>query len=313
MQTNKALRNSTEASLNQLGGAGLVIHTPPFVFRVKSRNKTLAKAIFTAYADYELLTDDSFIDFDLAIVPSGGLRRWLRPLIDLEVDGDHPFAPLPEAQAFPLLEWALNWCVTTSAHRFLMCHSAVLGKQDLAVILPAPPGSGKSTLCAALMMSGWRLLSDELALISLETGELTPFVRPVSLKNASIPLISRRFPEATLTDLVADTIKGTVAHLKPTAPSLNDAHIRAIPRWLIFPRFVAGAAYESRALGKAEAVVELAKNAFNLPVLGVKGMDALVSVVESCDCFEMSYGDLSEVIARFGALSTDAASSRALF
>jgi predicted ATPase len=30
------------------------------------------------------------------------------------------------------------------------------------VILPAPPGSGKSTLCAALVTRGWRLLSDEL-------------------------------------------------------------------------------------------------------------------------------------------------------
>lgn len=309
MRTNKALRYLAEASSNRLGGAGLVIHAPPFVFRVRSRNKVLAKALFAAYADYELLADDSFIDFDLAVVPSRGLRRWLRPLIELEFDGDHPFAPLPEAQAFPLLEWAMNWCVTTSAHQFLMCHSAVLAKQNLAVILPAPPGSGKSTLCAALMMSGWRLLSDELALISPETGELTPFVRPVSLKNASIPLISRRFPEAMLTDPVADTIKGTVAHLVPTENSLNHAKTNALPRWLIFPRFVAGAAYEAKALGKAEAVVELAKNAFNLPVLGVKGLDALISVVENSDCFEMCYSDLTEAIARFDALSTDATSA----
>lgn len=283
----------------------MVIHAAPFVFRVKSSSKTLAKSLFFAYADYEWLPDDNFVDFDLSLIPAKGIRRWFRPLIELEFDGDHPFAPLPKAQAFPLLEWAMNWCVTTNAHQFLMCHSAVLARQNMAVVLPAPPGSGKSTLCAALMLSGWRLLSDELALLSPETSRLTPFVRPVSLKGASIPLISGYFPAATFTDPVADTIKGTVAHLKPTSPSLIDAHSHAAPRWLVFPRYVPGSVLESRTIGKAEAVVELAKNTFNLSVLGTRGMDTLVAVAEQSDCFEMRYGELSSAIQWFDTLSMD--------
>lgn len=281
----------------------MVFHAPPFVFRVRSQNKSLAKALNTAYADFEVLDPASFIDFDLAVIPVGGLRRWMHPLVKLEFDGDTPFAPLPEAQAFPLLEWAMNWCVTTSAHQFLMCHSAVLARQNLAIILPAPPGAGKSTLCAAMMLSGWRLLSDELALIDPQSGQLVPFVRPISLKNASIRVISGRFPGAVLTDSVADTIKGTVAHLKPTCPSVQSAEERAAARWLVFPRFKADTAFELQAVGKAEAVVELARNAFNLPVLGAKGFDALVAVVENCACYEMQYGDLGEAIQRLDDLS----------
>ncbi len=281
----------------------MVFHAPPFVFRVRSQNRALAKALNTAYADFEMLPPASFIDFDLAVIPVGGLRRWVHPLVKLEFDGDTPFAPLPRAQAFPLLEWAMNWCVTTSAHQFLMCHGAVLARQNQAIILPAPPGAGKSTLCAAMMLSGWRLLSDELALIDPRTGELVPFVRPISLKNASISVISSRFPAAVMTDPVADTIKGTVAHLKPDSLSVQHAEVRAVARWLIFPKFKSGAAFELQAIGKAEAVVEFARNAFNLPVLGVKGFNALVAVVERCACYEMQYGDLGEAIRQLDALS----------
>lgn len=257
-----------------------------------------------AYAGYELLDEQAFADFDLRVVPDRGFRRWFGRQIRINVDGEFPFAPLPLLQAFPLLEWAMNWCVTTSAHQFLMCHSAVLARDNLAVILPAPPGSGKSTLCAGLMLSGWRLLSDELALISPETAMLTPFVRPVSLKNASISVISARFPEAVLTASVHDTIKGVVAHLRATALSLETSQMQATPRWLIFPSYVAGSALELHPMGKAEALVELARNAFNLPVLGGKGLDALAAVVERSDCFSLRYSRLDDAIAQFDALTT---------
>lgn len=207
----------------------------------------------------------------------------------------------------------MNWCVTTNAHHFFMCHSAVLAKDNRAVILPAPPGSGKSTLCAALMLSGWRLLSDELALVNPETGALTPFVRPVSLKNASIQVIKERFPAAVLTPPVMDTIKGTVAHLKPTSQSLQSASLSAIPRWLIFPQYDSTARFELMPLGKAHAVVELAKNAFNLPVLGVKGVDALVSVIESSESFELRYGNLDVAIEELDRLASNATDSTATY
>jgi serine kinase of HPr protein (carbohydrate metabolism regulator) len=49
------------------------------------------------------------------------------------------------------------------------------------VLLSAVSGSGKSTLSAELALNGWRLLSDELALIDSEV-KLVPLTRPVSLK-----------------------------------------------------------------------------------------------------------------------------------
>jgi HprK-related kinase A len=310
LQTKLALQILTNSYLDRLERGGLTLAAYPFVFRIRSESHILARALLTAYGDFEVCDPSSLIDFDLAVVPVSGLRRWVSPLIQIEVDGNQPFSPLPESQAFPLLEWAMNWIVTSTAHQYLMCHSAVLASENLAVILPAPPGSGKSTLCAALMMSGWRLLSDELALIDPMTGDLTPFVRPVSLKNTSIAVISGNFAEAVFTDSVTDTIKGTVAHLKPTQISVRQSKTNASPRWLIFPTYSPSSSFELRPIGPAEAVVELARNAFNLPVLGVKGFNALVSVVEKCDCFQLTYSNLSEAIDQFDLLITNANRSR---
>jgi HprK-related kinase A len=290
---------------------GLVISTPPFTFRIRSNSAPLADALFRAYGDYKLGDATSFIDFDLAVIPCEGLRRYINPLIALDFDGDRPFDPLPAAQAFPLLEWAMNWCVTANAHQYLIFHSAVLASNDLAVVLPAPPGSGKSTLCAALMLSGWRLLSDELALLRPETGMLTPFVRPVSLKNASIPVISQRFPDAVLTHAVHETMKGTVAHLKPSTDSTDSGTRQAAPRWLVFPKYAVGEPLTVEPMGKAEAAVELARNAFNLPVLGVRGFEALVSLVERSHCLRLRYSRLDEAIAQFNAMALAEQAERA--
>lgn len=286
-------------------GDGLVLSAPPFVFRIRGRGTALVPALRTAYAYHDALMATVFIHFDLAVRPAIGLRRWFKPLIELEFDGSRPFAPLPRQQAFPLLEWAMNWCVTTTAHQYLMCHSAVLAWQDQALLLPAPPGSGKSTLAAALMLSGWRLLSDELALLDPVSGKLAPFVRPLSLKNASIDIIAKRFPSAVFTPPVNDTIKGTVAHLRPSEASVLQGWQPARPRWLVFPRYEAGASWTLQPLSRPMAVVELAKNAFNLSVLGTTGFSALCALVRECECITLVYGDLDEALDGFSALSEE--------
>lgn len=289
-----------------LAGEGVSLSAPPFVFRLRSLLPFLEKSVALAYADFSVADDNALVDFELTLSRVSGLRRWFNPLVQLTIDGGTPFDALPLAQAFPLLEWGMNWCITSSAHHLVMCHSAVLAWNDMAVMLPAPPGSGKSTLCAALALSGWRLLSDELALIDPESLMLQAFVRPVSLKNASIELIGRRFPQVVFTPAVSDTIKGTVAHMQPPVESVFQARQPARPRWLIFPRYEAGVELALTAMPKSEALTEMLGNSFNFSGLGVKGFSTLAAVVDSIDCYRLHYASLDQAIAAFSRLSETA-------
>ena len=285
----------------RLGGDGLSIVIAPFVVQVRSQIPVVAEGLQCLYADHFLAPVEGagFRDFHVAVQPR---RKWFRPLCAFELDASQPFTPLALGEAFALFEWGLNWCVTSHCHQWVSLHAAVLERDGRAVILPAPPGSGKSTLCAALMFHGWRLLSDELTLLEPGSGQVVPSPRPISLKNASIDVICARYPGSTLGPVARDTQKGTVAHLKVLPDSLARASERALPAWVVFPRYERGAALQVQARSKATTVVELARNSFNQHVHGRAGFEALVRLVDGCDSFDLCYSQLDEALAWFDAL-----------
>jgi HprK-related kinase A len=283
-------------------GEGLRFRAGDFSVLLQTRLDPVIAGIGLMYADFPLHDSDQHIDFHIALDRPRTLRRWLRPQVRFLLDGHAPFQPLPLDQSFPMFEWGLNWCVSAHANSFLMIHAAVVERGGVAAILPAPPGSGKSTLCAALVQHGWRLLSDELALVRLDDGAIVPMARPVSLKNGSIDLMRRFAPGAVLSTPVSDTVKGTVAHLKPPADSVARGGQACRPGWIVFPRYQAGACATMAPLPRAHAFMQVADNAFNYSTLGARGFAALADVVDASDCFEFTYSALADALVAFDAL-----------
>ena len=292
----------------QLGGDGIRLATGPFNCRLQSGIGEIADELARLYAHHTLIDSSEFTDFHIAVHPGHGLRRWLRPQALFSVDSVEPFTPLPRAQALPMLEWGLNWCVTAYSQHILVLHAAAVARGNRAAILPAPPGSGKSTLCAALVNRGWRLLSDELTLISLETGQVMGLARPVNLKNASIDIIRAYAPDAFLTQPVHDTTKGTVALMAPTAASVEAVDTPATPTWMILPRYRAGADATLSPMGSGNAFLQIADNAMNYHILGAQGFEAVGRMVDSCQSYGFEYSRLDDAIAVFDRLAAEAES-----
>lgn len=293
--------------VGRLGDAGLYIRTGPFVVQLRSRLPQVIEALQLLYADFRLAKSEEFADFHIEIARPRGLRRWLRPQVVVFVDGECPAAPLPLEQAVAVMEGCLNWCIYTQMHQYFIVHAAALERDGFAVILPAPPGYGKSTLCAALTYRGWRLLTDELTLISLETGAVIPLARPISLKNESIQVMSAFAPQAVFGPESPGTIKGTIAHMRPPSDSVLRANESALPGWVVFPQFKPGGAAESRQLPKAQAFMRVAESSVNYPILGAQGFELLSNVIDMTDCWEFIYGDLNAAVAWFDGLKSPSA------
>lgn len=287
---------------HRLCGAGIVIKTGPFTFRIHSPVLSVASGLALLYADYPLAEASEFIDFDVHLDLGAGLRRWIRPQVRFLYDGKPPFAPLPIGHAMPFLEWAMNWCISSQAHQYLILHAAAIERDGLAAIFPAPPGSGKSTLCAGLISRGWRLLSDELTLISPGELSITPLCRPVSLKNQSVSVVRAFEPSAEFSDVTHDTGKGSVCHMKVPKRHLDRIAEHAKPGWIVFPKYVKDAPARLTPRSRASSMLETGRNAFNYTLLGRTGFDTLADVVSASDCHDFEYGVLDEAVAVFDAL-----------
>lgn len=289
--------------VEQARGKGLHFRAGRFGVRLISPLISVIEGVLLMYADAEIL-DSPFADFTLKVEPARGLRRWCRPQAVFSLNGALPFAPLPLGHAYPLLEWGLNWCVSNHCHHYLIVHAAVVEKHGRALVLPGIPGAGKSTLCAVLTgRGGWRLLSDELALLDPRDGLLYPNPRPVSLKNASIDIARREIPGCILSAPVHDTLKGTVAHLRPSASSVVAANTPAEPALIVFPRYIESATNDLRPLPQGEAFIRMAENSFNYSILGVAGFEALGAMIDRSQCFEYpNGGDLDRALADMDAL-----------
>jgi HprK-related kinase A len=286
----------------RLAGPGLYLRTGPFINHIGASVAPIAAGIALMYADYPLAASSEFADFHVGFDTSTGWRRFWRPQVRFNHDGERPFAPLPREQGYAMFEWMLNWCVSSRAHDYLMIHAAVVEKDGCAAILPAPPGSGKSTLCAALVHRGWRLLSDELALIRLRDGVIVPLPRPISLKNASIDVMRAYLDAPVFSPAVGYTHKGTVAHLKAPADSVARGAETARPAWIIFPQYAPGEEAVLTPMPRARAFMELADNAFNFSLLGAAGFEAMGEVIGQSDAYRFRYSVLDEAIAVFSRL-----------
>jgi len=288
----------------QLADQGIWLGTGPFSLRVRSRIDSVAEGLGELYGQFEVRNPhETFADFHVSVDPQTTLREGLRPKANFSFDGIKPFEPLPLDQAYPLLERGLDWCVSEHAHQYLMIRAAVVEKNDQAVILPALPDSGKSTLVAALVLSGWRLLSDELTLIDRKSGWIHPLPRPIRLKNESIPLIRAFHGDAFFSGVSRSSADDSIAYMRPPKESVRRQHEPAKPRWIIFPKWVSDGELEVLPRSKQETYQSLTQHAFNYSQLGTEGFRVCSALIKQTDSYDFQYSRLEEAVAIFDRLA----------
>jgi HprK-related kinase A len=283
--------------------AGFRVDLGPFAFRLRSRQTKFLTLFRDFYAEFPVLQADALVDFYIDLAPLDNHRRWIKPQVMIKLNGEQPFQPFAASYAMLLFEWGLNWCIARHAEQNLMLHAAVLERQGKALILPAPPGSGKSTLCAALAQSGWRFLSDEFCIIRAKDRQILPIPRPTPLKNQSIEIIKNLEPSVFIGPSFPNTRKGTIAHLRAPEASIAKLKNTASPAWIVFPSYQAQAKVKVQPIKKCHAFMKLATNSFNYQIQAEEGFKLIGDIIDRSACYNMSYSNLGEAIAQIEMLT----------
>ncbi|MEZ5374116.1 MAG: hypothetical protein R2704_15590 [Microthrixaceae bacterium] len=122
------------------------------------------------------------VGLDRRTIPTGpvvariGLSDAWVVVPDVEAAGDHP-----PSIAWDLLERSLAVFASLRLIGRIAVHSAVIGCEGRALLVPASSGGGKSTLTQAAAAAGAEVLSDEYALIDSNSGKVTGWNRPVRI------------------------------------------------------------------------------------------------------------------------------------
>ncbi|NBD96452.1 MAG: HprK-related kinase A [Gammaproteobacteria bacterium] len=283
----------------RLRGPGLPVTIGPFRVLFGLKVRRAEETFHRLYADFPVADGEAMIDSVVTCIAAADPGFPLRRAAICRIDGRRHSATRFLGNATPSLEWAVNWSIATRAHWFLIVHAAVVATPEGAVILPGGSGSGKSTLAAALAAGGWRLLSDEFAIIDAdaEVPVLHPCPRAVSLKNRSIGLMRDRAPDRMLAREFPRTGKGTVGYFLPSAEDVARQKETIAPRLIVFPRWRAGSPPTLTPLGKTESFVALIRNSVNYDLLGETGARATTEMVRRCPAYLFEYDDLDAACA----------------
>lgn len=280
---------------------GLPVKIGPFRFHIRVDCPEIADPLRLLYSDFPLVPPGSVFSARVHLEKRTGLSQLRRRKVRFSVDGVVPHEDMPADHALAVLEWGINLVVALRFQRYLMLHAAALERHGYGMLLPGAPGFGKSTLCAGLALNGWRLLSDEFGLLRPHIPDLIPIPRPIALKNESIDVIRSFSDSAVLGPDIRNTRKGTVAHLKPPQNAIDDAHQFAPVKWIVFPRWEANAACVLSELPKSYSFMQLASNSFNYELLGEDSFKTVRNVIETADCFELTYSSLPDAISTLEA------------
>jgi HprK-related kinase A len=142
-----------------------------------------------------------------------------------------------------------------------------------------------------------------MALLSLTDGYIYPVCRPISLKNQSISIISERFPDVVMSNVVENTAKGRIAHMRPPIFSINNSQVPATPAIVIFPKYIHGSNLNLSGLKRGDAFMKVIRNSFNYNVLGYLGFESLAGMISKTDCYEFEYHSLDDAFDVFDELA----------
>jgi hypothetical protein len=193
----------------------------------------------------------------------------------------------------PLVKGAL-WSAAINAHNFLFyIHAGTVGKGEFCVLLPAAPGSGKSSLTAALTHRGFRFFSDEVALIEPDTFMVNPMPLAFCAKSTGWDLLARYYPEILS---VPTHLRGDgkiVRYVAPPADRVQKAP--AAISHIVFPHYDKESKTELQPIARSEALGRLMTECMGKKQrLDRNNVEQLIHWISGIHCYTLPFSSLED-------------------
>ena len=156
-----------------------------------------------------------------------------------------------------------------------MSHAGGVERDGVGFVFPARMESGKTTLTAGLVRTGFRYLTDEAVAFDWETGEIEPFPKPLSIDEGSWFLFPEIVPEPAPGETGPPVTQWQVP---PEAIRAGSTGGPCRARFVVFPEYEAAAETALQPMSRADAIVELAKNTFHFKDHARRALDVLAGV-----------------------------------
>jgi hypothetical protein len=198
------------------------------------------------------------------------------------------------SEAAPLLDsflWKISNRSLKESKGYLGVHAGVVSWNGEGLILPAPADSGKTTLTAGLIHSGFSYLSDEAALIDVATGLLHSFPRPLWMDPSTVDVL-----DGLSNSLPIEYHENMKYNYHLVAEDLGSSVGEPCPvQYVISPKYQKGDT-NLRRIGRAEGLHLLADNAFNFDRFGADAFTLLNRVATDAEFYKLEVGDLDAAV-----------------
>ncbi len=211
--------------------------------------------------------------------------------------------PVSRDRIFPYLQGWLRVFAYQGIDSLLTLHGAVLTRQGSGLLLPGVSGAGKSTLALTLLTQGYRLLSDEVAVIAAADRQALPVPMGAAVKSGSRPVLEPLYPELRTAAEFTRWDGQRVRYLPPAGDRFATAP--APIGKIVFPEYAPGAELEFQRLDPVEALRRLTTAGYQLKGgLTVEKTEILLQWLVSIPAFSLRYGSSEQALEGLESCST---------